>query len=406
MSWKENLEQVFTITTGDAQLYTVLWTPTSKALEWNMAEFEFPDLDGTLLKKSKAKGRKFPLEFYIQGENHLVTALAFEKSANDNRPWKIAHPYYGDLLVQCPSLNIDHSSENISKFSCTVTETITDDAPKTAIDPVSKITNDKISNDEAFVNAFDIKPSVSDKNLMTSNIKSIYASGSTTVKTPSESEAYFNSFNTANAAIINATSEPLAAARTMQAMITAPALFQNSVESRIKLLKSQFDKLRLTVKGLSSRSGKKIYENNGGALVSSMALAVANPIPGDYMNAVKVLSLVDPILNSYNNYINDLDSLQSLNGGDVTSYIPDASSIIGLNDLINYTLSNLFTIALSAKQERIVRIQDDSNWVLLTHRFYGSDPNDENLNSLLQANDVGLNEMLQVKKGRAVVYYV
>jgi hypothetical protein len=80
--------------------------------------------------------------------------------------------------------------------------------------------------------------------------------------------------------------------------------------------------------------------------------------------------------------------------------------LIALNSLINFTVSNLFSIALKAKQERSIVLDKDSNWVLLTHRLYGIDKADKNIEELMKSNDVGLNEILQVKKGRRVVYYL
>jgi hypothetical protein len=406
MAWKDNLETVFTITTGEGSVYTPLWSPTSKALEWNVSEFDFIGQSGTLIVKRARKGRKIPLDFSFQGNNHLDIAEAFEVSANDSRPWVILHPYYGSLTVQVPSINIDHSSYGISKITCTAVETITEDSPKTTVSADSKIASDKTALDESFITAFDVTPDAKDINNLSANNNKIYAEGSKSVKTKTEAESYFNAFNTANSAITNATGEPLQAMRTTQSVINAPALFESSVKSRLDLLTSQFNKLRSTASGITTRNGKKIYENQGGAIISAMALASSRPIDGDYTNATSVIAAVDPIIANYNNYISDLDALQTDNGGNTNSFIPDANALIALNSLINFTVSNLFSIALKAKQERSIVLDKDSNWVLLTHRLYGIDKSDKNIDELMNNNEVGLSEMLQVKKGRKVVYYL
>jgi hypothetical protein len=406
MAWKDNLDSTFTIVTGDGESYTPLWMPTSKALEWNVSEFDFKEQEGTLVKKFKRKGRKFPLDFSFQGDDHLEIATAFENSSNDSRPWVISHPYYGSLTVQVPAINIDHSGYGISKVTCTAIETITEDSPKTTLSPDSKISSDKELLDETFIQAFDVIPDAKDVNTLANNNNKTYAEGAKSVKTKTESEAYFNAFNTANSAISTATSDPLQAMRKTQAVINAPALFESSVKSRIDLLTSQFEKLRLTISGIAGKNGKKIYENQGGSLISAMALASSKPRAGDYTNANSVLSVVDLLILNYNNYITDLDGLQTANGGNTTSFIPDANSLIGLNSLINFTVSNLFSIALKAKQERSIMLDKDSNWVLLTHRLYGIDRSDKNIDELMNNNEAGLNEMLQVKKGRKVVYYL
>ncbi len=230
--------------------------------------------------------------------------------------------------------------------------------------------------------------------------------GSKYVVLQQASEDYFNAFNTANAAINNGTSKPIEAMRATQAVINAPALFEISVNNRLTLLTSQFQLLRNTVPNLINRSSKKIYEVNAGTLISSLCIAAINPLVGDYGNRNAVLFIVEQIITNYNNYLLDLDSLQTDNGGSPTSYIPDAGSLIGLSLLVSNTVSSLFTIALSSKQERSIICEKDTNIIILTHRLYSLDPFDNNINELMLNNNIGLYELTQIKKGREIVYYI
>lgn len=406
MAWINDLDTVFTITTGDSRQYTPLWIPSSKALEWNIAEFEFPNQDGTLVRKLRPKGRRFPLQFVFAGENHLEVSQAFELSANDSRPWVIAHPYYGQIICHCPQLSVDNTEYNISRMTCTVIETLTDDRPRVSTDPIDKITADKERLDASLVDGFDVTPNASDVNLMASNNNRLYTEGARGIKGRLQAEEYFNAFNTANSAISTATTGPLQAIRTMQSVINAPALFTSSVKSRIDLLTNQFTKLRTTIVGITDRSKKKIYEQNGGALISAMALASANPQEGDFKNGTQVLEVITPIIDNYNAFIEDLDSVQSDNGGSPESFIPNANAIIALNSLINFTVSNLFIIALNARQERSFILDTDSNWIILTHKLYGPQDFDNKINELIENNQGGLFDMLQIRKGTRIIYYL
>lgn len=405
MSWTDNIETELIITTGDGKQYKPLWIPTSKDLEYNIAEFEFPEVNGTLVKKGTPKGRKFPLEVYFQGEDYLVQSDAFEVSARDQRPWVVLHPYYGNITVQPASLSFDNSKYNSAKITGVLLETITEDNPKTVIDPIDTISLDKESLDKAFVAAFDVAPSVSDINTLKQKNSIFYTLGAKIISLASESENYFNLFNEANAAVLNATALPLQAIMATQALINAPALFEANVRDRLILLSTQFNSLRDSLSS-NERSGKKIYESSGGAFISSMAIASANPLDGNYKNMTDVLLAIEQIITSYNFYLEDLDSIQTENGGLPDSYIPDASSLIGLSALVNLTISNLYKIALNSRSERSIVLEDDSNWVVLTHRFYGLDPLDNNLKELIENNSAGLNEMLQVRKGRKIIYYI
>ena len=114
MSWLEKVEKGITITTGDGRKYTPEYFLTPKTTDFNIAEFNFPNVEGTLVKRGTVKGAKHNLTFVFQGENHLDVSFNFEKSAKDNRPWEIEHPFYGIIRVHPTSLTYDSTGINIT----------------------------------------------------------------------------------------------------------------------------------------------------------------------------------------------------------------------------------------------------------------------------------------------------
>jgi hypothetical protein len=405
-SWIDKISSEFIITTGDSKQFKPLWLNATRSFEYNISEFEFPNLSGTLVKRLTPKGMKYALEIYFEGEDHLDQSEAFLVSSRDQRPWKITHPLYGSLIVQPIGLSFDNTLYNVSKITGTVIETITEDNPKTSINPIDNITLDKAALDETFVTAIDTTPSATDINTMAANNNKLYATGVKAIALPEEAEIYFNLFNKANTAIVNATSGPLTAIRALQAVINAPALFTIGAKTRVDLLTNSFNSLRANVSGITDKSSKQIYENNAGTLLSAQAMAAATPIAGDYGNKNSVLLVIEIIINNYNNYLLDLDSLQSANAGNTDSYIPDANAMISLNLLINYSIASLFTIALTSKQERTLILENDSNIIVITHRLYGLDPYDNNINELMKNNNFGMDHLLQIRKGTKIVYYI
>lgn len=406
MSWIDRIKNDLIITCGDGKSYTPSWLNASKDLSWNVAEFTFPGLGGTLVKKTQKLGTRFNLELFFQGPEHLDISAAFEVSANDLRPWILEHPFYGVLTVQAPSFHIDNSGLNISKWTGVVIETITEDNPKTTVDPIDEIAIQKLLLDESFAQALLATPSTTDVATMQTSNPVIYNLTVPIIKIPKEVEDYFNLFNKANAAISTAIASPLLAMRTIITMITAPAKFKLSVTQRINTLNDTFESLRSTVSGLINPASKQIYQNLAGSVISSMALATSTPLAGDFINSKRSLQLIDIIIAAYNQYIKDLDLLQTANGGNTTSFIPNAQSLQGLNQLLNLAVSNLFAIALSSKMERSIITEADTNLIILTHRFYGLDANDNNIDELIANNEMGLNSLIQIKKGTKIVYYI
>lgn len=136
-----------------------------------------------------------------------------------------------------------------------------------------------------------------------------------------------------------------------------------------------------------------------------MALSAANPGDGEYKNSKNILDVIDSLLGASVAFYEDLDLIQSDNGGDTNSFIPDPFAIINLNFLINTVVSNLFGIAFTAKKEFSLILDSDTNVINLTHKLYTLDIADENIDELIENNNWGLDDLLQLKKGKKVIYY-
>jgi hypothetical protein len=162
----------------------------------------------------------------------------------------------------------------------------------------------------------------------------------------------------------------------------------------------------LITTGTPSLAKKALFENNVGSLISSLSLAAGSPLASNYGTAGEVLSVINTIIDVYNSYVDTIGDLQVGNGGNPDDYNPDADTQNFLNSLVNYTISNLFSIALNAKQERTYVLTEDDNAITLAHRFYGPSEDDSNLIQFINQNNIGLSEYLGLKKGRKIKYYI
>jgi hypothetical protein len=407
MSWFDKIQGEFIIQTGDGKRYSVLWKPAKRSAEYNLTEFDFPGLEGTLPKRKKARGIRYAVEFYFQGDNYLDEVAEFIESAKDERYWTILHPMYGTIKCQPAGLEFDDTQLNVTKVTGTVIETIIDDRPKVTEAPASRIVNTKLTVDDTFSETFtDIQFNLNDVAMLRTNTESVYLEANKKVKLTADAEALFNAYNTANTAILSVTSEPLATARAIQALINAPMLFVDSVQNRLDIMRATFDQIRLTLPNVADATKKKIFQLFGGGLVSGAGNTSATPQDGDYPNRNEVFAVTTTLLDMNNQYLEDLDALQTENGGSPDSFIPDAGSMMALGELMNYTIANLFDIALEAKQERSLILEYDSNVVTLTHRFYGLDSADANMDRFIKQNGFGYNDLLGIEKGRKIIYYV
>lgn len=433
MSWVEAVQSPLVIRTGDGKQFSPLWKNScAKEIEYNIAQFDFPKIAGSLVNRGTPTARKFTLEIYFQGENNIDDALAFEISANDPRPWTISHPIYGNVLVQPVGLKFDYSGYNSTAVTGTIIETLGSPGLKITVVPSDKINADKVTVDEKFAVSFNAEETLLQARKVTAadlagvNIKQVttlkginkafYDIGIKSVKLTEDAGKYLNLFNTADAAINQLINSPLQTIQAIQAVINFPGIMVTSIVTRLSILGAQLQALKDQL-DFNSRPDKKIFEVLGGGIISSMAQGsvtsydsvgelVNEGILPDYKTRKDVADVIDTIQATYYQYLVDMDSNQTDNGGLENSYIPDADSVTNLGSLINFTISNLSAIALNAKQERSIVLNDDSNVILLAHRFYGLEVDDSTIQTFMETNNIFLNEILQVKKGRTLIYYI
>lgn len=411
MSWIDKISSPFTIITADGKSYTVNWKNASMLTEYWIAEFNFPNLAGSLVNRGQPKGRRYDVEFYFQGENNIEDSQTFRKSADVPGKWTLVHPLYGQLLVQPVGMLYDNSMMNVTKVTGQVIETLTEEYPVTKIDPVDNILLDKNNLDSLYANSLSATPSGTDITTLQNNNSYLYNTTIPILTIPNDVQNFTNLFNIAKSNINNILASPQLAMTSIQAVINAPALLETDVQTRVQTLAIQFASLRLNIKPKNSyqtisQSTKQLYAINGGAIISAMGVAASTPISGNYTNMSDVLNIIDIILTNYNNYIADLDSIQSGTGAEKDSFIPDYASVTALYNLTSYIISNLFNIALNAKQERTLILERDTNIIVLTHRLYGLDQFDNNITELMTNNGWGLNQLIQIKKNTNVVYYI
>ena len=435
MSWLDQIKTGITITTGDGQNYTPHWmiAGTKKRLGFNIAKFQFPDVPGSLVNRREPLGMEYDIEIWFQGDgsepskvnqnvggvnlDYLQATLDFQDSAKDKRPWTIRHPFYGQIIVQPISLSIDNSVLNVSKINCDVIETISEDYPIAITRPTDLISMEAVGASQQLATSTaqnDVITKVPPANItaksvntLKGNFNKFQASVAKGInQLTADFNGYMNTFNQAYNTINNLVSDASQVLNLLQAVVNKPATFQQDIRSRLVMLQGQFTTLQTTITGSMSKLDKLLYTTLAGGSISGMCLACANLQEGDLVYASDTLDVISQILSYYNQYIADLDSMQTLNGGNVSSFIPDFNSLIALEEVVNFTIANLFAIALNGKQQRSILLEYDSNWIILTHRLYGLDNADANLITLMQQNNAGLNTMLQVPANTLVIYFI
>lgn len=410
MSVLERLNKQMKITTGDGRVYLTLTQAQihKGGFEFNISEFEYPGIKGTHVDRRLRKGVRYPLEFYFQGDDVDEQREAFLASSEDTRYWVVEHPKYGNITCHPISIEWDDSGIYNCKFNIEVVETIINGGPRTTLAPGQNVfgVTQKSRTASAIAFSSSVNPETSDVQMMGANVNGLFDDAATSIGNDLDYTTYTNLYNEAITNINSSFNDVSNAILSIQSFITQPSLFIQSVKDRFKILLSQAQTLSTTLINLTDSNKKKIFESQKIALISAIVDTAASPQQSDYENSVDVFDVISLILGAYNTFIDELQEITTVNPNDPDPYIPDSESYSNLNYAVNYAVSNLMEIALSAKQERVVLLPEDTNVVLIAHRFYGLQPDDSTIKKIIENNQIGMDEFFQLKKDRKIKYYI
>ena len=418
-SWIDKVQTEMLIVTGDGAGYTpdYLTASVSRSKEFNFSKFEFVGVKGSLVVRKQPMGMAYDLQIIFQGDLHLDTADAFSKSADNPNHWTITHPYYGRMMVQPLGLRQDNGENNTSVISCTVIESISSTKLAPMSSPADVAAGLATTTAVALNTSFTSNTPIIHANtvsVLSSRLYAIYTAVSSYISNLQDQvNAYRNQYNQANALLNAAAYDVVAITDAAENIILAPVYFTNSILDRVNLFITAYNLIANDANTIAAKYTdaykelKQLFENNAGAAVTGLLLStVTNIATSDYGTRNDVIAVISQVIGVYNAYILYLDELQTATGGTVTSYIPDPGPLTALDTLLNYTVSNLFAIASSAKQQRFYTLPEDSNVIDVTNLLYGMDNDDANIDALIAQNNIVGYELLELRKGRVITYYV
>lgn len=403
MSWLDRINNTeLLIVTGDGKEYRPLWIESKRNIKYNTTSYDFVGVKGTYVEKKEQSGNEHPILLYFQGDDCIEQANAFEISASDKRPWTFIHPFLDEQInVQPTSLEIDTTDYNVAKVSGTVIETILTKYPEDKVVPNKQISYLKSDNDAIIATTFENNigtPSAADITTAGSTVSTVEGSYNLLVKESSDVAKLKDLARTASGAAQSIIQTPISYIQQTIALINFPFQLQENITSKIYRLLNSIDDLETLLFGADeiAESNKIMYESLGGAILTSACENSLYPISGlDYFTRSEVFKVINDINSYYEQYKQSLED---------QGYNQDSELALGIDNIINLTLSNLYDVAFNAKQERFIYIEKDDNIVILAHKYFGS--GDDNLERFIKFNDITLSEYLDLKKGRRIAYFV
>lgn len=398
MSWQDQLNNVsLQIRTGDGEVYLPKWLNAKKNIRFNTEGFEFIGVDGTFVDRKEQSGQQFPIELHFDGINCTEDAARFLESAKDKRPWTLRHPFYGEILVQPISLSLDDSLYNDSVITGILWETIKTKFPEDILVVEDVVGQLKAESDLLVSKGLTNKILSPNIGLITpagnavTNIEKNYKNLAVLTE---DAKLLKDLARKASGAAQNILDDLDSYITTTIDLINFPFQITQTLEFKIEKVKDSINEL-FSIFNQEDEQEQSLYESLATSSLTEFSRLVVVPGEDDYNTRVNVLNSFELLNNTYVSVLENFDN---------TNYIQDSDLALNLDLIVNFSLSNLYEIAFEAKQERIVNIEKDYNIVTLAHRFYGT--GDDKLQEFIDQNNLSIDEYLNIKKGREIIYYV
>lgn len=420
MSWIDRLNNiVLTVTTGEGSTFTPLFKNASRSRNMNASKFNFNNVQGSLVKRGEAESMAYPFEFHFTGEDHIDESERFNQASLDNRPWRLTHPNYGDVVVQPITLNFNDNNQNDTVVTGELFETIEDSFADSDIDVMEDVLKAVENSIDAQVEAFNIEqPSAVLVNTSTEVVENNAELNKARAITDIDLATVQNASNAAINSINNLTNDPVTFMRRTAELARTPSKFYSRIQDRITVLNEAYTELKTSIGLNSSNQEKLLFETTGGVIVSAIAEAsiietqeiadeqfIEDNTIVDYQTRSDVIAVIDAIKQILQDYLDTLGTLQSEIDATPDSYTPQQNSINNAKTAVNKATGQLLQIAIQTRQERRYTVPQEVALLILVHRLLGT-YDSATVESFAENNQINLDEWLQIPQGRELIYYI
>jgi Mu-like prophage DNA circulation protein len=414
MAWNDRIrEAAYTSPSGDR--ITFGYENVSKSIDKKTTGFEFPDADGTFVQDLGHTGRKYPLRVFFWGDDYDLEADAFEAALLERGTGKLDHPVYGSVDV-VPFGTITRRDDlktgaNQAVIEITLWETIGLVYPTGQTDPASEVLGavDEYNTaaSEEFEDVTDLDSAV-DSASFKSDYQSLLDSASSGLKavadTQEEVQKQFDAVvDSINQGIDILIAQPLTLAFQTTIMLQAPARALAGIEARLDAYKNLAGSIisgdgSVVTPSTDSSSSNKFHTND---LYASTYVAgsVLSAVNNQFETKTEALEAAEEILTQFEDVVAWRDeNYQTL--GEVDT----GGAYQQLQKAVSLTAGFLVDISFSLKQERALILDRDRTIIDLSAELYGSV--DDKLDFLINSNNLTGSEILEIPKGREIVYYI
>lgn len=414
MAWNDRIREA-AYTSPSGERLTFGYENVSKKVDKKTTGFEFPDADGTFVQDLGHTGRKYPLRVFFWGDDYDQEADAFEAALLERGTGKLEHPIYGTVDV-VPFGTITRRDDlktgaNQAILEITLWETIGLVYPSSQADPASAVLaaveeyNEAVSAEfEEVTNLDSGVDTVTFENdyqaLLDSASSGLQAVADVQDDVRKQFDAVVDSINQGIDILI---AQPLTLAFQTAIMIQSPARALANIEARLTAYGDLANSIisgdsAVVEPSIDNSSSNKFHTNDlyASTYVTGSVVSVVN---NQFTTKTEALQAADAVLTQLADVVEWRD-----NNFQALGEVDTGAAYQQLQEAVALTAGFLVEISFSLKQERTIVLDRNRTIIDLAAELYGSV--DDQLDFLINSNNLSGSEILELPRGREIVYYV
>ena len=412
MSWQDRLRAAsFTSASGTTQAFD--FEDVSREIDLRGSAYNFPDADGTYVQRTGNSGRRYPLRMFFWGNDYDLQAAAFEALLLEPGVGRLTHPLYGVLDV-VPFGALTRRDDLVTEANQAVLEVTFWDTiglvyPTAQRDPGSSVLRAvegyNVSAGEQLLDSLGLATAaerVGFKNGFIALFDVATSALNGLVDTASAVGSQYNAITTSIELGIDALiSDPATLARQLTLLLQSPARVQSSIAQRLSSFGSLISGVTALTVGAPSNDARQsntfhTRDLYASTYVTSSVLSVVNT---RFETKTDALLAADVILGQ-------LDQVVTWRDGEFASLgqVDTGAAYQGMFEAAALAAGFLVEISFTLKQERRVVLDRARTIIDLAAELYGAV--DSELDFLINSNSLTGSEILELPRGREIVYYV
>lgn len=417
MTWQDRLKPAaYTSPSGIRLVFD--YENVSKSISKKTSAFEFPDANGTYVQDLGHTGRKYALRMFFWGDDHDLLSNQLETMLLEKGTGILEHPIYGTIDV-VPFGNIKFKNElktnaNQTIIEVTFWETIDliypIDQKNPSTEVLASISEYNVVSAESFETYIDIDSEVEVVSLK-NEYENLLSNVEATTKTiRSEQEDVQKQFDAVHDSINNGIDvlikEPLTLAFQTTILIQTPARSIASISDRLSAYNNLLQSIITSGESIltpsnDSRNANAFHTRDlyASTYITGSVLSAVN---NQFITKIDALETAEMIANQ----LYDLTTWRDANFNSL-SVIDTGEAYQQLQTTVALTVGFLVEISFSLKQERSIVLESPRTMIDLISELYPPDTViDDELDFFIQSNDLTGSEILELPRGREIVYYV